>query len=191
MKYLIACLICVASTTGLIAQIITFDLVGQGGSGLLSSNETGTVTGSPGSGGETSTGITYDSGTQMLTINVGWGSGNAFTDLSGAATGAHIHGPAGQSATAGVLINFGTDAAYSFTSGAANGGVTGTKDISGLATADLLAGNWYINIHTSENGGGEIRGNLVQTSAVPEPSAFAFLAGFGALGLVATRRRRT
>ena len=42
-----------------------------------------------------------------------------------------------------------------------------------------------MNVHTSANGGGEIRGNLV---AVPEPSAALF--GAASIGLLALRRRR-
>jgi hypothetical protein len=51
--------------------------------------------------------------------------------------------------------------------------------------SNLLAGNTYINFHTVEFGGGEIRGQLL---AVPEPGMFALLAiGLGAL--VLARRR--
>jgi len=58
-----------ASAIGLSAQVITFDLVGQGGIGLLGSNET-TAPATPGSGGVIG-GITYDMATSVLTINVG------------------------------------------------------------------------------------------------------------------------
>ena len=191
MKYLYACLISLASAAALNAQIVMFDLVGQAGPGLLSGNETGTINGSPGSGGEIGSGIWFDQATNILTVNVGWGSVNSFTDLSGTATGAHIHGPANQTSTAVVILNFASTAGYSFSTGASNGSVTGSANVAHLVTADLLAGNWYINIHTATNGGGEIRGNLVQVSPVPEPSSYTFLAGFGALGFVATRRRRT
>jgi hypothetical protein len=45
--------------------------------------------------------------------------------------------------------------------------------------ADLLAGRYYINIHTANNGGGEIRCNLV----IPEPSSIALLS-IGILGFM-------
>jgi len=46
---------------------------------------------------------------------------------------------------------------------------------------DILAGRAYINFHTVQNGGGEIRGNFA--GAIPEPSSWAMiLLGFGLVG---------
>lgn len=58
--------------------------------------------------------------------------------------------------------------------------------------SELLRGNTYINVHTSEFSGGEIRGQLIRASAVPEPNAMLAL-GLGAVGLTGyqIRRRRT
>ncbi len=49
----------------------------------------------------------------------------------------------------------------------------------------LLAGGLYFNIHTSDHGGGEIRGQVV---AIPEPTAAALACG--ALVTASARRRR-
>ena len=50
--------------------------------------------------------------------------------------------------------------------------------------------DYYVNVHTSVNGGGEIRGNIVNPVAIPEPSTCSALGGLVALGFVAGRRRR-
>lgn len=51
--------------------------------------------------------------------------------------------------------------------------------------SELLAGNWYINIHTRNFGAGEIRGQI----GIPEP-ATAALVGLGLLGFATVRRRK-
>ena len=53
---------------------------------------------------------------------------------------------------------------------------------------NIIAGRSYINFHTRQFGGGEIRGALFVT---PEPSTYALMAtGLGVVGMVAWRRRR-
>lgn len=176
------------------AGVIFFDLQGKAGTGLLAGNENHTPTGSPGSGGEMGTGISFDDVTNVLTINAGWGSANGFTDLTGVVTGAHLHGPTASSGVgsftenAGVKFNLG-GSTPGFNSSASAGGWTNTTVTLTAADAlDLLAGRFYLNVHTGTNSGGEIRGNLV--SAVPEPSSMTLLVLVGLPVLIAGRRTR-
>ena len=73
--------------------------------------------------------------------------------LSGPATAAHFHGPAAEGANAGVAVPIGTSPASP---------VTGSVTLTDAQMADLEAGKWYANVHTAENKGGEIRGQLMR-----------------------------
>jgi hypothetical protein len=39
--------------------------------------------------------------------------------------------------------------------------IKGTATLTAAQSADLLAGKWYVNLHTAANGGGEIRGQAL------------------------------
>ncbi len=45
-------------------------------------------------------------------------------------------------------------------------GMTGSITLTATQEADLLANNWYLNIHTTANAGGEIRGQVVMNTIV-------------------------
>jgi hypothetical protein len=169
------------------ATTTQFDLLGKSGPGLLAGNENGVISGTPGSGGEIGAGISFNDATNLLTINIGWGSGNGFTNLSGNATGHHIHGPTASPApnsfneNAGIAIFLDSMAGYN--SSATNGGFANSVPLTAPQITQLFAGQLYINTHTATNGGGEIRGNLVP---VPEPASVGLLA---AATLLLRRRR--
>jgi hypothetical protein len=175
-----------AAASSAFGATFNVDLRGRAGPGLLPGNEIHAINGTPGSGGEVGAGITFDDVTKGLTINVGWGSGQGFTNLTGNATVGHIHGitsspaPAAFNQTAGVTL--GLDNLSGWNNSATNGGFVGTVTLNPAQEAALFAGSMYINVHTSANGPGEIRGNLV----IPEPATLTVLA---ALGVGLLRRR--
>jgi hypothetical protein len=170
------------------AAILFFDLQGRGGAGLLPGNENHAINGTPGSGGEIGAGITFNDVTNVLTINVGWGSGNGFSNLTGNATVGHIHGLTANGGVASFTQNagvrYGLDNLPGWNNNAVNGGFIGTVNINAVDVQALLDGRMYINVHSAANGAGEIRGNLV---LVPTPGVAAMM-GLG--GLALARRRR-
>lgn len=76
-----------------------------------------------------------------------------FNNLSSNQTASHIHAPAAIGATAAVAINFGAV-------GGTSGTITGSASITPTQLAQLRAHQGYVNVHSANNGGGEIRGQL-------------------------------
>ena len=91
--------------------------------------------------------IDYDPSSKKLSWKV------TYSGLSGPATAAHFHGPAEAGKNAGVAV-----AIPNATSNPAEGSATLTD----AQAADLVAGKYYINIHTAANPGGEIRGQVTK-----------------------------
>ncbi|PCK05300.1 MAG: CHRD protein [Alteromonadaceae bacterium] len=114
--------------------------------------------------------MTLDDVSKMFSWNIWW------QDLSGAVSSAHFHGPALPDQNTGVQVSIGDISSPSM----------GMAMISDSQIDDLLAGLWYINIHTVMHPGGEIRG---QVNVVPEPEALILL-GVALLALSLIRRRR-
>jgi hypothetical protein len=87
-----------------------------------------------------------------------------FSGMTGALTGAHIHGPASTTANASVIVPFATAGATG-SSGTLTGTFASTSSVAiSNDSLDVLmrTGNAYVNLHTSANAGGEIRGQLSQ-----------------------------
>ena len=127
-----------------------------------------TCSGTSGSG---SASITLDNVTNLLSWNISW------SGLSGTPTLMHFHGPALPNQNAGVQVN----------TGVAGPPVVGNAVLAAGQVNDLLAGLWYLNLHTTTFAAGEIRG---QVTVIPEPGTLLLLAG-GLTALVAFRRYRT
>ena len=127
--------------------------------------------------------------------------------LSSPATGVHIHGAASTTENAPVRVALNAAPFVSHVSGGTllvggNNVVAPTTLFVTVASPtnagygpmsflDMLRGGLaYVNVHTAVNPGGAVRGQLIQVTAVPEVSTYAMmLAGLGAVGLMARRRR--
>jgi hypothetical protein len=171
-------------STSASASVFGLDLMGRSGAGMRFDNENPSASGS-GTGGEVGAGISYDDVLNQLTINVGWGSGQGFTNLTGNVTVAHIHAAPDALFTSngGVIVNL-DGATPGFNNSGTNGGWSNTQvTLSASQETQLFNGQLYLNAHTSANGGGEIRGNMI----VPEPATGALLL---IAGLLVRRTRR-
>ncbi|MDI9641212.1 CHRD domain-containing protein [Kamptonema cortianum] len=146
--------------------VANMDTVQHGHSGL---NGIGTMIG------------TYDDVTNLWTI-----TSMTSTNLTGDIISAHLHqGAAG--ASGGVLIGLGSVGGGEWSGSNGNYTYVGPNPLA-LAQADeadFLNGLTYINLHTGQFPGGEVRGQVIATP-IPEPATLTFLA----LGLAALARKR-
>jgi CHRD domain len=88
---------------------------------------------------------TLDTSTRKLDWTANW------QNLSGPATAAHFHGPAAPGANAPIVVPWGQNP-----TSPNRGSATLTPE----QMQDLQNGKWYANVHTAQNQGGEIRGQM-------------------------------
>ena len=89
---------------------------------------------------------TFDTQTKALC----WSISYSVNDLSSAENNAHIHGPASPGADGLIIIGL-----------PAGSPKNGCQAIDAATEAALKKGQLYVNIHTSTNPGGEIRGQII------------------------------
>jgi len=143
LKQLILAIVLVSGfTTGVQATVYTFDLALSGQEEVPPNPSTamGNLTG------------TYNSATNVLDFNL------IFNGLSGTTTIAHFHhaGP-GMNGPAQIQL-------LGFPLGVNSGNYADAYILTPEQESQLLSGLWYINIHTTEYPGGEIRGQLIGES---------------------------
>jgi hypothetical protein len=128
--------------------------------------------------------LILDTATGKATLSIG------FTNLSSPLIGAHIHGPAPAGVNTGIIQGFHPQ--LTLTLGATTGALgnwTLPFTLTPQQMTDLRNGLWYINIHTANNPGGEIRGQLLPVAATPEPATFLLL-GAGLFSVARSLRKR-
>ena len=91
--------------------------------------------------------IDYDAASKKLTWKL------TYSGLTGPATAAHFHGPAEVGKNAGVAVAI---------PNATTSPNEGSATLTDAQAADLLAGKYYVNVHTAANPGGEIRGQVTK-----------------------------
>jgi hypothetical protein len=91
--------------------------------------------------------IDYDAASKKLTWKL------TYSGLTGPATAAHFHGPAEAGKNAGVAVAI---------PNATTSPNEGSATLTDAQAADLLAGKYYVNVHTAANPGGEIRGQVTK-----------------------------
>jgi hypothetical protein len=188
-----SCLTCTAAT----AATYSFNAV------LNAGNEVPPVS-SPATGLAT---LVYDDlGTPNVTDDT-YDFAMSVFDLTGPATAYHIHGAAAAGENAPVRVSLDAAPFVSLNVGGsllvggdditAPAGIPATVSPPGpnpgypaMSFLELLQGGLaYVNVHTAANPGGEVRGQLIQVSAVPEPGTWAMLlAGIAAIGSIVRRR---
>ena len=100
--------------------------------------------------------VTLDTETSVLAWNLSW------SGFSSDVIAIHFHGPAEPGTDAIVRVELDVISGLESPS-------VGETTVSEAQKAEILAELWYINIHTDDSGGGEIRGQVVRAEVQPTP----------------------
>ncbi|MCS4509006.1 CHRD domain-containing protein [Xylophilus ampelinus] len=77
----------------------------------------------------------------------------SYSNLSGPPAMAHFHGPAAIGTNAPPAITFRAPLTSPY---------DGRATLTQAQAAELLAGRWYVNLHTAQYPGGELRGQMIE-----------------------------
>ena len=131
----LACAAAIALATPALAEMVNFKA-------NMSPSEEVPPTNSKGSGTVTAT---YDTSSKKLTWK------GSYSGLTGPATAAHFHtGEKGKNGAVTIPI------------APATSPMEGSATLNDQQASDLMAGKLYANVHTAQNKGGEIRGQLTK-----------------------------
>ncbi|MEJ7780683.1 MAG: CHRD domain-containing protein [Daejeonella sp.] len=97
--------------------------------------------------------LTFDPALKTLTYNMTWTLGSA----SATTANMHFHGAEDGSDTKSSAVVIGITGFATTSTGTVSGV---TRVLTDVEIAQLLAGKWYINIHSSTVASGELRGNI-------------------------------
>lgn len=86
-----------------------------------------------------------------VTLQLSWTV--IYSGLDVPLTGMHFHAPAEAGRNAGIVVRM---------QGDLTSPVRGGTTLNRAQAEDLLAGRWYLNIHTERHPGGEIRGQMLR-----------------------------
>ena len=131
----LACVTAFAVATPALAQTVNMKATLSGAEEVPPTNTkgTGSVT------------ATYDQASKKLSWK------GSYKDLTGPATAAHFHaGEKGKNGGVAVPIAPNTSP------------FEGSATLTAEQESQMLAGNWYVNVHTADNKAGEIRGQLTK-----------------------------
>ncbi|WP_321854489.1 CHRD domain-containing protein [Paraburkholderia tropica] len=90
---------------------------------------------------------TFDTSTKALNWTI------TYEGLTTPVTAAHFHGPAPVGQNAGVQVPI--------PKGELASPIRGSATLNDKQVTDLMAGQWYFNVHTQQNPSGEIRGQVL------------------------------
>jgi hypothetical protein len=90
--------------------------------------------------------LSYDPATRVVSWTI------TYSGLSGPATMVHFHGPAAKGENSGVQISLTEKGSP------VDNPIKGQATLTPDQAKDFSAGRWYINVHTHQHPGGEIRG---------------------------------